>query len=254
MQKQTSRPLVTVITPTTGNPKLREALESVASQSYANIQHLVVIDGLERSTAAKAVIAQRPIDVIELPYATGKDRFNGHLIYGAATFLAKGELICFLDEDNWMDREHVKSLVAVLRAGNEWAFSLRNIVDQEGQLICPDNCESLGKWPSILSPKDYLVDVSCFLLPKELAVKLAPIWNRKTREPGVTEVDRMLTQVLRDRTRRFDSNYLYSLNYRAGSTGISVKANFFIEGNRKMAQKFSGRFPWDPLRQKLQAK
>ena len=111
-------PLVTVITPTTGNPLLEAALESVARQTYQPIQHLVIIDGSERSPAARRLISTRSIDVIELPYSSGLDGFQGHRIYGAAPYLARGDLICFLDEDNWMDEIHVESLVDVLRKGN----------------------------------------------------------------------------------------------------------------------------------------
>jgi hypothetical protein len=60
-------PLVTVITPTTGNPLLEAVLESVARQTYQPIQHLVIIDGSERSPAARRLISTRSIDVIELP-------------------------------------------------------------------------------------------------------------------------------------------------------------------------------------------
>lgn len=242
-------PLVTVITPTTGSPFLSKALDGIAAQSYGAIQHLVVIDGAERAANARVQLSGRPVDVIELPYPTGADRYNGHRIYAAATFLGKGDFFCFLDEDNWPDCEHVESLVGVLKAGNEWAFSLRKVVDKDGNIVCPDNCESLGKWPTILAPKDYLVDVNCFMLPRKLAVLVAPIWYRKAREPGVTEVDRMITEVLRAKTKRFDSNYLYSINYRAGNTLRSVKASCFLNGNAKMATRFRNGFPWD--RQKV---
>ena len=141
--------------------------------------------------------------------------------------------------------------MAVIMAGNEWAFSLRKIVDQDGQFICFDNCESLGKWPTVLGPEDYLVDVNCFMLPRTLAVHLSPIWFRKAREPGVVEVDRMLTRALRSKTKRFDSNYRYSLNYRAGSTGLSVKGSFFEKGNERMAQRFRAGYPWNPLKIRL---
>ena len=36
-------------------------------------------------------IRQYNVDVIELPYSTGKDRFIGHRIIAASTFLGKGE-------------------------------------------------------------------------------------------------------------------------------------------------------------------
>ena len=237
--------LVSVITPTTGHAFLEDAVKSVANQSYGPIQHLIVIDGSERAERARAILADHPVDIIELPYATGADRFNGHRIYGAATYLCKGDLICFLDEDNWMDAAHIESLVRVIEKGNAWAFSLRNIFDQDGNFICRDDCESLGKWPSVLSPKDYFVDVNCFMLPKDVAIKVSPAWYRKNREPGVVEVDRMITGVLRANARRYDSNYRYTLNYRAGNTERSVKPKFFLNGNAKMAKVFPNGFPWD---------
>src|ERR1700731_3583170 len=80
-------PLVTVVTPTTGDPSVLRAVQSVADQSYNNIQHLVVIDNPDTSTELKAAIRQYKVDVIELPYATGKDRFMGHRIVAASAYL-----------------------------------------------------------------------------------------------------------------------------------------------------------------------
>ena len=106
-----TEPLVTVVTPTTGNSCVLRAIESVAVQSYKPIQHLIVIDNPEAPAEIKTAIRQFKVDMIELPYATGKDRFNGHRIYGASAFLGKGDFFCFLDEDNWYDTDHVASLV-----------------------------------------------------------------------------------------------------------------------------------------------
>ena len=190
-------PLVTVITPTTGNPLLEAALESVARQTYQPIQHLVIIDGSERSPAARRLISTRSIDVIELPYPTGLDGFQGHRIYGAAPYLARGDLICFLDEGTtgWTR--------SMLKAWSTYCAKAINGPSPCARLwtrkafICLDNCESLGKWPSILSPDDYLVDVNCFMLSKQLAVNVSPICHRKFRQPGVLEIDRMFVRVLR---------------------------------------------------------
>ena len=112
------------------------------------------------------------------------------------------------------------------------------------QIHLLDNCESLGKWPSILSPDDYLVDVNCFMLSKQLAVNVSPICHRKFRQPGVLEIDRMLVRVLRQNAPRFESSYLYSMNYRVGSTPRSVQASFFLDGNRRMEERFQGQLPW----------
>ena len=94
----------------------------------------------------------------------------------------------------------------------------------------------------ILSPDDYLVGVNCFMLSKQLAVNLSPICHRKFRQPGVLEIDRMLVRVLRQNAPRFESSYLYSMNYRVGSTPL--QASFFLDGNRRMEERFQGQLPW----------
>jgi glycosyltransferase involved in cell wall biosynthesis len=234
------KPLVTVITPTTGAPYLRQAIESVKNQTYDNIQHLVVVDGQPKG---RVIAREYPhIDLIDLPYPTGTDRFNGHRIYGASVYLAKGDLVCFLDEDNYYDYTHIESLVDVIQRGNDWAYSLRKIVDKDGNHVCLDDCESLGKWESCIG--DYFVDVGCFFLPKMIAIQTSPIWYRKAREPGVPEVDRMLTHVLRNNNLKYDTNANYSLNYRTGNTQLSVQSEFFLQGNKKMLEKYNGDLPW----------
>jgi len=234
------KPLVTVITPTTGAPYLRQAIESVKNQTYDNIQHLVVVDGQPKG---RVIAREYPhIDLIDLPYPTGTDRFNGHRIYGASVYLAKGDLVCFLDEDNYYDYTHIESLVDVIQRGNDWAYSLRKIVDKDGNHVCLDDCESLGKWESCIG--DYFVDVGCFFLPKTIAIQTSPIWYRKAREPGVPEVDRMLTHVLINNNLKYDTNGDYTLNYRTGNTQLSVQSEFFLQGNKKMLEKYNGDLPW----------
>jgi glycosyltransferase involved in cell wall biosynthesis len=235
-------PLVTVVTPTTGNPCVERALESVARQSYRNLQHLVVIDDPQCSPSMRATIKQFGADIVELPYATGKERFNGHRIYGASAFLGKGEFFCFLDEDNWFDADHVESLMAVVENGFSWAFSLRKIVDADGSFVCCDDCESLGKWPSIA--QDYFIDVGCFFLPRALAVTTCPVWYRKAHEPGVLPADRMLTRTLRAISANYETTGRYTLNYRAGSSAGSVRKEFFLRGNREILARYDGNLPW----------
>lgn len=240
--------IVTVVTPTIGTDHLKKALESVQKQTYKHVQHLVFVDGKKHldkvADIIKSVdISNKPLDIIPLPYPTGTDRFNGHRIYGAAPFLCKGDFICFLDEDNWFDENHVESMLETIK-GNQWAFSLRKIVDVDGNFVCNDDCESLGNFPSVLNENDYFVDVGCFFLPKEVALQTSSIWYRKAREPGVPEVDRFLTHILRQNNLTSSCSGKYSLNYRAGNTERSVKKEFFLQGNEVMAQKYNGNFPW----------
>ena len=238
-----TKPLVTIITATTGTEYLEDNIRSVLNQTYDNIQHLVVIDG--KHAHANDILSNydnKKIDVIELPYATGIEQYNGHRIYGGCTYFAKGDYIMFLDEDNWLEPNHVESLVNVVK-DNTWAFSLRKITDMDGNYICNDDCESLGKWQSVIN--DYFVDVNCFFLPRHLALQFSPGWYRRARHPQEQpEVDRLLSQWLTANKFTCNTNGDYTVNYRAGNRADSVQAKFFIEGNELMKQKYNGEFPW----------
>lgn len=240
--------IVTVVTPTTGAKYLSKCIASVQNQTYKHIQHLVYIDGKKHLDKVADIVknvdhTNKPLDIIPLPYSTGENRFNGHRIYGSAPFLCKGEFICFLDEDNWFAENHIESLMETIK-GKQWAFSLRKIVDENDEFVCNDDCESLGKYPSILNEQDYFVDVGCFFLSRDVALQTSQIWYRKAREPGVPEVDRFLTHVLRSNNLSYECSGKYSLNYRAGNTERSVKKEFFLQGNEVMKQKYNGELPW----------
>jgi glycosyltransferase involved in cell wall biosynthesis len=235
-----TNPLVTIVTATTCTDYLKQNINSVINQTYDNIQHLIVVDGRHLDKLNYDIAS----DVIVLPYATGTEQYNGHRIYGAATYLAKGDYIMYLDEDNWLEPNHVESLVNILKdKPNAYACSLRKITDMDGDFICNDDCESLGNWESVIN--DFFVDVNCFFLPKKLALQLTPIWYRRARHPeDQPEVDRALTNVLRYNTIQCLVSGEYTVNYRAGNRADSVQARFFLNGNKIMQEKYNGEFPW----------
>lgn len=244
---------VSVITPTTGNPYLAECIASVRAQTYKNIEHIVVVDGRERWDKADEILlaAEFPNGVNEhvcvLPYPTGTDRYNGHRVYGAATYFADGDYHLWLDDDNMLEPNHVESLVKLVQAKNlDWAYTLRKIIDKDGNVLCLDDCESLGMWASILHPEDYFVDVNCYFVKKQVAVGITPVWYRKFREPGQMEIDRAIASVLMHENNKlkFDCTRDYTVKYRVGNTGLSVQAEFFLRGNEAMLQKYNGNLPW----------
>ena len=242
-----STPLISVITAHAGNPLLKRCVESVRDQTYTNIQHLVVSDGPATWGHARAVldaVGNHHVSLIPLPYSIGKDRWNGHRIYGACTYIADGDYLVFLDDDNFIEPEHVQQCLKICTEGNVWSYALRNIVDSEHRFLCRDDCESLGKWPSVLHPEDFFVDVNCYFLPKLLAVQISPLWYRKAREPGQPEVDRAIAHALRQIAPNHDCTYAYSVNYLAGNTPLSVQPEFFTRGNAEMLRRFDGRLPW----------
>lgn len=244
---------VTVITASTGRPSLMQCIESVSRQagpSVGKIQHLIFADGPEAHSKVKqmrytASIKQMSVDVIDLPQAVGKDRWNGHLMYAAGSYLAAGEYVMFLDDDNTIDEYHVNDcLEAINKHRVGWAYTLRKIVDKNNVILCNDDCESLGPdYPTVLNQDDRLVDVNCYFIHKKLAVFVSPIWHRKAREQGVPEVDRALVQVLAKATKGTGTGK-YTVNYTVESTNLSVSGDFFSRGNQIMRERFPDGFPW----------
>ena len=239
------KPLVTVITPTTASDQLEDVLKSIDRQTYQNIQHLVVVDGFDKYgvRATQLMEGATRSTPVSLPYNTGYDQYNGHRIYGAMSYIAEGEYICFLDQDNWYEDNHIESLVDVIQQGNDWAYSLRKIVSQEGEYICNDDCESLGKWNSVIDDK--FIDVNCFMIPKMAAINFSPYWYRRARHPQEQpEVDRILSPFMMQNSKKFDTNGQYTVNYRVASRADSVQDVFFIKGNEVMKQNMNGEYPW----------
>ena len=244
---------VSVITPTTGSSYLAECIESVRSQTYKNIEHIVVVDGKDRWEKADEVLkaAEYPRPGREhlciLPYATGTNRYNGHRVYGAATYFADGDFHLWLDDDNVLEPNHIESLVKLVQEKNlDWAYSFRKIIDKDSKVLCNDDCESLGMWASILDPRDFFIDVNCYFVKKKVAVGISPIWYRKFREPGQMEIDRAIATALMhpENKLKFDCTRDYTVQYRVGNTGLSVQADFFIKGNEAMLQRHNGVLPW----------
>jgi len=112
---------VSVITPTTGNPYLAECIASVRAQTYQNIEHIVVVDGKERWNKADEILlaSEFPNGMNEhvciLPYPTGTNRYNGHRVYGAATYFADGDYHIWLDDDNVLEPTHIESLIKIVQ-------------------------------------------------------------------------------------------------------------------------------------------
>ena len=244
---------VSVITPTIGGPFLDKCIQSVRNQTYKNIEHLIVVDGRSRWEQADEILkaAEFPNGANEhvcvLPYPTGINRYNGHRVYGAATYFADGDFHLWLDDDNELEPNHIESLVNLVTSkGLHWAFSFRKIIDKESNVLCLDDCESLGLWPSILHPEDFFVDVNCYFVQKEVAVRMSPVWYRKFREPGQMEIDRAIAHTLmaKENKLKFDCTRDYTVKYRVGNTGLSVQADFFLQGNKAMLERYNNKLPW----------
>lgn len=216
------------------------------AQTYPLIDYYIVIDGEERAPAAASGIreaAEWPATkVVVQPHRTGGGGYNGHRIYGAFSFLLPGDVVVFLDEDNWLEPDHVGSLARLIaKNGLDWAHSLRRVWSKEGQLLCEDDCQSLGRWPVYHDPSLHHVDMNCYALTRRAAMTLANVVAQAYGGTFTTSPDHLLCQALMAQFPRFATTGLSTVNYVAGG---SVPPEYFLIGNEHMKARYPDGFPW----------
>lgn len=232
---------VAVVTPTIGSDYLAECISSVQSQTYKNVVHYVFIDGEQYYENAEFIIngfRENPVKTIHLEENVGKGWY-GHRVYAACSFLVNADVICYLDEDNWILPNHIETIVDKLQNDNlQWCYTLRNIHEKNGAFVCPDNCESLGQWPAYYDPTFYHIDTGCFAIRRDVAVAVGHAWY------GQWGADRQFFNALRRHFPNFAGTCQYTSCYRLDGNENSVKKELFIEGNKRMTEYYGENYPW----------
>tara|TARA_R110000868_G_scaffold172778_1_gene408788 strand:+ start:240 stop:977 length:738 start_codon:yes stop_codon:yes gene_type:complete len=228
---------VAVVTPTIGSKHLFECTKSVRNQTYKNLTHYLFIDGKEYGSEVKYHTEGSGVKYVELEENVGKGWY-GHRVYAACSFLVDADVICYLDEDNWFEPCHVEKMVNRLEEGNQWVYSLRKIYSKEGEYLCEDNCESLGKWPVYFNHELFHIDTSSFAIRRDVAVRIGHSWY------GQWGADRQFFMNLKKNFNKFDCTNAHTLCYRLDGNPNSVNKQFFDEGNAVNEKKYDGQFPW----------
>lgn len=244
----------TIITPTTGHKDyLERCVRSVQNQkdiAPGTVRHMVVIDGKCRSSDVQHVMSKLksteysgkwniPVDIMELPYPTGTNLWNGHRIYGAVPFLCNAKYISFLDEDNSLESIHCKSVLDTFGRDPSlrWIFTLRNLMTPAGNIVGKDMCESLGDLAPAWNTKQYFLDTGGYILTQKLATQLSPFWFVKARQPNEMDADRAVSHVLLKQqleSLKHACTNKFTLNYMVGNRTDSVQMGFFERGNEYM--------------------
>jgi len=229
-----------IIIPTTGSAMLEDAIISALSQTHPNTDVWVIVDGPEFKEQADSILAKYPtVKSMVLPVNTGANGWYGHRIYAAVSYLFDHEFVLYLDQDNWFESDHVSSMVTACETNNwSWCHSLRKIYNANAQYICDDDCESIGRWPIYLSNDHHLVDTSTYCIRREVIVNLAPAWYSGWGG------DRRFYSIISQHVTDFGCTGKSSVCYRLDGNQNSVNAEFFINGNAIMQQRYPGGFPW----------
>ena len=220
---------IMVITPTTGKDTVVKAIESVANQTVKT-EHLIVCDGYDAFEKQHFVENTH----IVLPENVGGNGWYGHRVYAAMPLLVNADYILFLDEDNWFEPNHVETMIAKIKSKDlMWSYSLRKIVNESGQYVCDDDCESLGRNPTYYDHTLNFVDTNCYCFKREYLVRVAHSFY------GQWGADRPFYKAAASALPAFGCTGEATVNYRAPERLL----NMFREGNEVMKKAYVN-LPW----------
>jgi hypothetical protein len=228
-----------VVTSSIGRPTLRKTVESVRDQG-ANVRHYVFAHGRQHWEAVKNTCQTFDgVEVIYLPNNNGGGGYGMAPVFAAAPYLVSEDVVFYLDDDNWYEPGHIHGVLDLIDSnGLDWAFSLRNIVADSGELICQDRCESLGYFRNVFDT--HLVDNSSYAVRTGLARRLASSWYHPVTS------DRQFLKSLFDSKASAGCTGRYTVNYRLSQDGShSMSAQAFMAGNEKVLQTYGGELPWE---------
>lgn len=218
---------VAVITSTRGRETIKKANESISNQTYP-ATHYVFAHGKDCWDAVDNNMKDTNAQVVYLPRANGGGGYGMAPVFALAPFAVTEDIMFYLDDDNWYEPDHIESLVEMIEKHNlGWAYSLRKIVDNEGSLICEDNCESLGCIPN--SHQQYLVDNSCYAVRTDVARRHSHAWYVPIVSDRSFQAELMRARVPTGTTGK------HSVNYRLSADGTGgMTAEKFIGNNEYM--------------------
>ncbi|MDO4224137.1 MAG: glycosyltransferase, partial [Acinetobacter sp.] len=184
-----------------GRESLLRTIKSVQQQTYP-CTHYIFVDGPQYHQQVLEMVKDYPnVKVSYLGMNTGAGGMCNSIINAVAPFLVTEDIICFIDDDNWMSADHVHYLVdAISRHNADYAYNLRYYVDETEQILCPDNVDSTGFWHhdqlhykirldlfggdqeidlhSRFRP-GHLIDTNSYGIKREVALKLALTWIQR---------------------------------------------------------------------------
>ena len=228
-----------VVTVTNGKrfEELKNCAESIANQTYP-CEHYILCDG---DWIKYDMINSYFVDasVCFWDAKIGGNGYAGQRWYAAAPQLITEDVTFFCNDDDWYSPDHVKSIMDRIDEGYDWAYSLRSVHNKEGNFLFDDNCEALGELHDTWNiPGHRFVDWCMWGMKTEYLKQLAILLNR----PDPT-VDRQFYQAATRIVPKFASTNKHTFHFRMGGS-CGVQPEFFIEGNKRILEKFDGKLPW----------
>ena len=207
------KPLLSIVTPTTGADGLFRLIESIERQDV-DTEHILLWDDKREGRFSPGGNDEAP-ELIPADLESGnttsivtrgsfvQGRAAGSALRAVGLMACQGEYVTFADSDVWHEPNHLTHLLATIK-GKRWAFCRRKIWSSDGSYIGVDNFESVGDTPDRRVPY-VLVDNNTMIFERRLGSMAAPLY----RETEDYNDDRLMTKMLYER---------------AGAPGVSKQA------------------------------
>lgn len=154
----TSNPLVTIVTPAFNQAKfLGETIESVLSQTYSNIEYIVIDDGSSDCTAAVMNGYAGKITAIH------QANVGQSLTINRGVAMARGKYVGYLSSDDILYPQAIERLVEILEVDNGvvCAFPDADLIDPKSEVIKRRVCRPFDR-------ADLLIRQECYIGPGAL--------------------------------------------------------------------------------------
>ena len=144
---------------------LKQNIESVRNQTMS-VTHMLVFDGqgLDRGRIRDRIDLSE-IEIMQLPESHNDYGDIPRFLGSVSAFRRGADAVFWLDDDNWIEPNHVEKMTSNLSEVRPIATCQRN--------ICSLNGEVMGKCTEI-NPANF-IDTNCFMIHKE-AKMLCNIW------------------------------------------------------------------------------
>ena len=228
-----------VVTVTNGKRQgeLANCIASVKAQTYPCTHYILCDQDFNKFAELKRLYP----DVLMCYWDAkiGGNGYAGQRWLAGAPQLITEDVTFFCNDDDWYSPDHVKSIMDRIDEGYDWAYSLRSVHDKEGNFLFDDNCEALGELHDTWNiPGHRFVDWCMWGMKTEYLKQLAILLNR----PDPT-VDRQFYQAATRIVPKFASTNKHTFHFRMGGS-CGIQPEFFIEGNKRILEKFDGKLPW----------
>lgn len=191
------KPIISIITPTTGKDSLFTLIESITKQGFP-VEHIILWDDKKEgrfSTSFKQN-SMKPSDldkeeywnshnylaqIINMKGLRNNGEAKGSTLRSIGLMSASAEFVMFADDDIIWEQDHLMQMMDAME-GNNWAFCKRRIWkkinNNEYEYIGVDDFESVGE--EAKTPYK-MVDNNCLIFNRRFGVSSACLY-RETKE------------------------------------------------------------------------